>query len=142
MNAIRRTALMVALTLTAILGSAGSTAPAQAAFADSATVSTTIATAVVAAPTNVVGSLTCGRSSATMGTTWSASTSSRISGYTVSVYFSDGFVQKVELGPSATSWSSSIDPYYVTAFSVQYSVTTKTNYGWTKESTRTGTFQC
>ena len=142
MNAIRRTALMVALTLTAILGSAGSTAPAQASFSDSAARTTAISTATITAPTNVQGSLTCGRSTATMGTTWSPSTSGRISGYTVSVYFSDGFVQVVDLGPTATSWSSSIDAYFVTAFSVQYSVTTKTNYGWFKESTRTGTFQC
>ena len=142
MNAIRRTALMVALTLTAVLTGAGSTAPAQASFADSAAVTTSIATTTVAAPTNVVGKLTCGRSSATMAATWNLSTSPRVSGYTVTVYFSDGFVQKVDLGPSATSWSSAIDPYYVTAFSVQYSVTTKTNYGWSTESARTGTFQC
>ena len=30
----------------------------------------------------------------------------------------------------------------MTAFSVQYSVTTKTDYGWFKESARTGSFQC
>ncbi len=142
MTTIRRTALTLALTLTAILGSAGSTAPAQASFSDSASRSTTVATAVVAAPANVVGSLACGRTSATMGATWNLSSSARVSGYTVTVYFSDGFVQVVELGPTATSWSASIAPYYVTAFSVQYSVTTKTNYGWFKESARTGSFQC
>ena len=58
------------------------------------------------------------------------------------VYFSDGFVQTVELGPTATSWSAAIDPYYVTAYSIQYSVTTKTDYGWVKQSSRTGSFQC
>ena len=142
MTAIRRTALTLALALTAILGSAGSTSPALASFADSAAVSTSIATATVAHPTNVVGKLTCGRSSATMGATWNLSTSARVSGYTVTVYFSDGFVQKVQLGPSATSWSASIAPYYVTAYSVQYSVTTVTDYGWVRESARTGSFQC
>ena len=142
MTAIRRTAFTLALTLTAILGSAGSTAPAQASFSDSASRTTAISTATVAAPTNVVGSLVCGRSSATMGTTWNLSSSTRVSGYRVSVYFSDGFVQVVELGPTATSWSSSIAPYYVTAFSVQYAVTTKTDYGWFTESARTGSFQC
>lgn len=140
MTTIRRTALALAFSLAAVLGSAGSTA--HASFADSATVATSIATATVAAPTNVQGSLTCGRNSATMGATWSLSTSARVSGYTVTVYFSDGFVQQAELGPSATSWSASIDPYYVTAFSVQYSVTTRTDHGWTKESARTGAFQC
>ena len=142
MTAIRRTALTLALTLTALLGSAGSTAPAQASFSDSASRSTTIATAVVAAPTNVVGTLGCGRNSATMGATWGLSSTPGVSGYDVTVYFSDGFVQVVKLGPTATSWSDTIEPYYVTAFSIQYSVTTRTSYGWVKESVRTGSFQC
>jgi hypothetical protein len=142
MTAIRRTALTLALALTAILGTAGSTAPAQASFADSASRSTTVATAVVTAPANVVGSLTCGRTSATMAATWGLSSTPGVSGYDVRVYFSDGFVQVVELGPTATSWSAPIAPYYVTAFSIQYTVTTKTSYGWFKESTKTGSFQC
>ena len=142
MTAIRRTALTLALTLAAILGSAGTTAPAHASVSDSAARSTSITTATVAAPGNVVGSLTCGKSSATMGATWNLSATPRISGHRVTVYFSDGFVQVVELGPTATSWSSSIEPYYVTALSVQYSVTTKTDYGWFTESARTGSFQC
>jgi hypothetical protein len=142
MTAIRRTALTLALALTAVLGSAGSTAPAQASFSDSASRSTAIATAVVTAPGNVVGSLSCGRTSATMGATWGLSASPRVSGYVVTVYFSDGFVQVVDLGPTATSWSAPIAPYYVTAFSIEYTVTTKTNYGWFTESARTGSFQC
>lgn len=142
MTGIRRSALTLALTLAAILGGVGSTAPAQASFADSATVSTSVDTTTVAPPTNVVGSLTCGKNSATMAATWNLSSSPRVSGYTVTVYFSDGFVQAVELGATATSWSAAIAPYYVTAYAVQYSVTTKTDYGWTKESARTGWFQC
>ena len=141
MTAIRRTALTLALALTAVLGTAA-TSPALASFSDSASRSTSITTATVNAPGNVVGSLVCGRSSATMGATWNLSATPRVAGYTVTVYFSDGFVQVVELGPSATSWSTPIAPYYVTAFSVQYSVTTKTDYGWVKESARTGSFQC
>ena len=142
MNAITRTALTLALALAAVLSTAGSTAPAQASFADSESRTTSISTAVVAVPGTVTGSLICGRSPATMGATWTASTAPRVSGYTVTVYFSDGFVQKSEVGPTATSWSASIASYYVTAFSVQYSVTTKTEYGWTAESPRTGSFQC
>ena len=141
MTAIRRTALTLALALTAVLGTAA-TSPALASFSDSASRSTSITTATVNAPGNVVGSLVCGRSSATMGATWNLSATPRVAGYTVTVYFSDGFVQVVELGPSATSCSAPIAPYYVTAFSVQYSVTAKTDYGWVKESARTGSFQC
>ena len=142
MNGIRRGLLVLGLTVTALAGTVGSTAPAQATFADSSAVSTSISTTTVAPPTNVVGKLTCGKSSATMAATWNLSSSARVSGYTVTVYFSDGFVQVVELGPTATSWSASIAPYYVTAFSVQYSVTTRTDYGWFTESARTGSFQC
>ena len=141
MTAIRRTALTLALALTAVLGTAA-TSPALASFSDSASRSTSITTTTVNAPGNVVGSLVCGRSSATMGATWNLSATPRVAGYTVTVYFSDGFVQVVELGPSATSWSAPIAPYYVTAFSIQYTVTTKTNYGWFTESARTESFQC
>ncbi len=141
MTAIRRTALTLALALAAVLGTAA-TSPALASFSDSASRSTSITTATVNAPGNVVGSLVCGKSSATMGATWNLSSTPRVSGYTVTVYFSDGFVQTVELGPTATSWSAAIAPYYVTAYSVQYSVTTKTDYGWCKQSARTGSFQC
>jgi hypothetical protein len=77
-----------------------------------------------------------------MSATWTKSTTPRVSGYTVKVYFSDGFVQSVDLPASAASWSATIDKYYVTAYSIQYSVTTKTDYGWTKESARTAAFQC
>jgi hypothetical protein len=116
--------------------------PASASFsASSALPSTTINTLVVAAPTNFVGHLTCAATS-TMSATWTASTSPRISGYLVTVYFSDGFTQTVQLGASATSWSATIAEYNVTAYSVQYSVTTQTNFGWIKESARTASFQC
>ena len=140
MTHIRRSALIV-LAVAAVIG-VGALTPAQAAFSDKATVATSVATATVAPPTNLVGQLTCSRSSATMSATWTASTSAKISGYLVTTYFSDGFVQSTQLSATATSWSASIDPYFVTAYSVAYSVTAQTSYGWTKESVRTGTFQC
>ena len=138
MNGIRRGLTLLGLTVAVIVGAS---IPASAGFGDSVVVRTTIATATVAAPGNVVGKLTCGRP-ATMAATWSLSGSTRVSGYVVSVYFSDGFIQTVQLGPTATSWSATIDPYYVTAYSIDYTVTTQTAYGWSKESAHTGTFQC
>jgi hypothetical protein len=139
MTATRRLLLLAGLLLAIVLGSG---IPADAAFsASTAPLSTTINTNVVAAPTNVVGALACAKTS-TMSVTWTKSTSTRVSTYLVSVYFSDGFVQTAQVAGTATSWSSTIDQYYVTAYSVAYSVTTQTDYGWTKESTRTGTFQC
>ena len=38
--------------------------------------------------------------------------------------------------------SATIDPYYVTAYSIDYTVTTQTAYGWSKESAHTAGFQC
>jgi hypothetical protein len=138
MNGIRRGLLLLGLTVAVIVGVS---IPASANYADSVAIRPTIATATVVAPANVVGKLTCGRP-ATMSATWSLSGNTRVSGYLVSVYFSDGFVQTVQLGPTATSWSATIDPYYVTAYTINYTVTTQTDYGWTKESAHTGTFQC
>ncbi len=138
MTGIRRGLILLGLTVAVVIGAS---LPASATFSEAVAVKTTISTATVAAPTNVVGKLTCGRP-ATMSATWTQSTTTRVSGYRVSVYFSDGFVQTVELGASATSWSTTIDPYYVTAYTIQYSLTTETNYGWSKESPRTVAFQC
>jgi hypothetical protein len=118
-------------------------APAQASFADSAAVPTMqVTTTTVAAPGDVKGSLTCGSTSATMAASWTASTTPNPSGYLVTVYFSDGYTQTVPLAATATSWSAAIGIYNVTTYSVQYSVTTQTSYGWTKESARTAWFHC
>lgn len=138
MTGIRRGLVLLGLTVAVIIGAS---VPASATYSEAVTVQTTISTTTVAAPGNFVGKLTCGRP-ATMSATWSLSTTARISGYLVSVHFSDGFVQTVQLGPTATSWSATIDPYYVTAYSIRYSVTTQTNYGWSKETPLTGAFQC
>jgi hypothetical protein len=138
MNGIRRGLILVGLTVAVIVGAS---IPALATYKDSVAVTTTINATSVAAPGNIVGKLTCGRP-ATMSATWSLSSTPRVSGYVVTVYFSDGFVQTVPLGPTATSWSATIDPYYVTAYSIQYSLTTETTYGWIKESAHTPSFQC
>jgi hypothetical protein len=138
MNGIRRGLILLGLTVAVVIGAS---LPASATFSEAVAVKTTISTTTVASPGNLVGKLTCGRP-ATMSATWSQSTTARVSGYLVSVYFSDGFVQTVQLGPTTTSWSSTIDPYYVTAYSIQNTVTTQTNYGWSKESPLTPVFQC
>jgi hypothetical protein len=138
MTTIRRLLVLLALVPAVIIGAG---LPANAAFTASSAIGTTIATATVAPPTNVVGGLVCAKTS-TMSATWTKSTSTRVSGYLVTVYFSDGTSQTVQMAATATSWSASIAQFYVTAYSVAYSVTTQTDYGWTAESTRTGTFQC
>ncbi|MET0764660.1 MAG: hypothetical protein ABWY29_07320 [Blastococcus sp.] len=143
MTAVRRSILLLTLTVTMAVAGAGSTAPAQASFSDSASRATSITTVTVAAPTNVVGKLTCpSRGDATMSATWTASTSARVTGYRVNVIYSDGFTQPTQMPAKATSWSASTPKYNVTAYAVQFSVTTQTDYGWTTESPRTMWFQC
>ena len=139
MSAIRRLPVVLGLTMAVLIGGI---IPASATFTETSAVATAISTARVEPARSVVGTLTCGNPTATMGVTWQASTSPRISGYRVTVYFSDGFVQTVEVGPSVRSWSSTIGMYYVTAFSIEYSVTAVTDYGWFKESGRQGPFRC
>ena len=117
-------------------------AAAHASVTDSVARTTTITTATVAAPTAGPGSLTCRTASATMALTWTQSTSARVTGYLVKVHFSDGYVQTVQKAATATSWSQAITLYNVTAYSVRYTVTTQTDYGWTAESASTGWFRC
>jgi len=139
MIGIRNALVVLGLAAAVTVGTA--VAPAGASLADSATVSTTIGTTTVAPVTNLVGKLACTVPS-TMSATWTKSTSARVSGYTLKVHFSDGLVQNVDLPATATSWSSSIDKYYVTAYSIQYSVATKTDYGWINETAKTAAFRC
>ncbi len=141
MNTIRRGLIVLAAAFALATSTLGLT-PAYATFSDSASRTVTVDTGSVAAPTNVVGSLSCGSQNSTMGLTWTASTSAKVSGYLITVYFSDGYKQTVQMASTATSWTQSISTYNVTAYSVQYSVTTQTSYGWTAESARTGWFHC
>jgi hypothetical protein len=141
MTAVRRVFAVLGLALAVVVGSS---IPASATFTDRASVPTmTLGTATVAAPGNVVGKLTCGDSNSTMNVTWTPSGSARVTGYTVTVHFSDGYQQtETVTGASASSWSKSITTYNVTAFAIRYSVTTQTNYGWYTQSGLTGSFRC
>jgi hypothetical protein len=142
MTTTRRALVLIAL-VAGVLFASG--AAAQASFSDTATVTATpmsVSTATVAAPAAGPGSLICRTSSATMGLTWTKSTSARVSGYLVTVYFSDGYTQTVQMTANDTAWTSNIALYNVTAYSVRYRVTTQTDYGWNKDSAFTGWFRC
>ncbi len=141
MTTIRRGLVVLAAAFALATSTLGLT-PAFATYSDSASLTVTYSTGSVAAPTDVVGSLTCAKSTSTMGLTWTKSTTPQITGYLVTVYFSDGYTQTVQMASTATSWSASIDTYNVTAYSVKYSVTTQTSYSWTKESATVGPYQC
>ena len=141
MTRIRRGLLLLALTAAVVV--AGSTGTAFASFSDSTSVSLgTVSTTTVAAPGSVTGKLICTSPNATMQVTWAKSTSARVNGYLVTVYYSDGYVQSAPVAGTATSWSVNPTLFSVTAYSVRFSVTTQTDYGWTKESALTGSFSC
>jgi hypothetical protein len=142
MNTARRILVLIAL-VTGVLFASG--AAASASFTDTAKVTASplsISTATVAAPAAGPGSLTCRSANATMELTWAPSTSARVTGYLVKVHFSDGYVQTVQKAATDTSWSQAIALYNVTAYSVRYTVTTQTDFGWTAESASTGWFRC
>jgi hypothetical protein len=143
MTGIRRSLLLLALTVAVVSGGLGPAHPAQASFSEKVTAATTqIVAGTVAPPTAVTGSLTCGRSSATLAVNWTASTAAKISGYTVSVIYSDGYVQTVDVAATATTWSKAAPVINYQTYSIRYTVTTLTTYGWTAESASTGWFQC
>jgi hypothetical protein len=139
MTATRRLLAVLGVALAVVVGSS---IPASATYSDKVAISLTASTLTVAAPGTVVGRLTCTPDTSTMSVTWTASPSPRVTGYRVTVLFSDGSKQHTDVGASATSWSAPITTYDVTAFSIRYTVTTFTAYGWEKESVDTGSFRC
>ena len=141
MTTVRRVLAVLGLALTVVVGSS---IPAAATFSDTAVLAISSGpTLTVAAPGDVTGTLTCGPSSSTLGVTWIPSGSRGVSGYRVTVLYSDGFEQGEVVNGAATSgWSKSTTTYNVTAYAVRYSVTTLTTYGWFTESGLTGSFRC
>ena len=141
MNGIKRFLAVLGMALSVVVGTG---VPASATFSDTTAVATTnFATVTVAAPGNVVGELLCGgRSDSTMKVSWTHSDAARISGYRVTVHFSDGYEQGERVAATATSWTKKITTYNVTKYAIQYSLTTLTDHGWYTQSSKTGWFQC
>ncbi len=141
MTPARRALVVLGLGIAVVVGTS---LPASATFTDRAALATpTVGTATVAAPGGVTGTLACKPRTAAMGVTWTPSGSPAVSGYRVTVHFSDGYEQSAVVpGAAASSWSDSIPTYNVTAYGVRYSVTTLTTYGWFTQSGLTGSFQC
>ena len=140
MTAIRRLLAVLGMALAVVVGSS---IPASAAFSDIASLPTmALGTATVGAPGDVTGYLSCGPTDSTMQVTWTSSTASSVSGYRVTVHWSDGFESVRDVAATATSWTETTTTYNVAKYSIRYSVTTLTDYGWYTESGLTGSFQC
>jgi hypothetical protein len=137
-KALRRSALLLAIAVGTLVGLTAN--PAQAAFADKATMATlTIGTATIVPPGNVQVSARCGDWFSVAGISWNRSSSRDVTGYTVTAYRSNG--NATVLG-TTNGTTSSTNALIANGATYSFTVTTVTSYGWTAESTRTGTIRC
>jgi hypothetical protein len=137
---VRRVAVLALLVAALVLGSS---LPSWASFSDAAAVNTTVETATVVPPTNLTSRTKCVGSDATVTLNWSASTSTRVSGYRIRVHFGGGAYQdQTTLAATATTWSGTTPVFYVNNYTMTFTVWTLTQYGWTAESAHTARILC
>ena len=134
MNTVRRLAVLTGL-VTAIF--AGTAIPASAAFSASKAVGTSITTPTVAAPANVSATnVGCLWGLGYARISWAPSTSDRVIGYTVTAHRNGGTTVVASPGATATSAETLL------VGTTYYTVTTRTEYGWTAVSSQTPTISC
>jgi hypothetical protein len=137
---VRRAAVLVLLVAGLLVGSS---LPSWATYSDSAAVTTTVATAPVAPPTNLTSRTKCTGGDATVTLNWNASTSTRVSGYRVRVHFGGGAYQdQTTLAATATTWQGTTPDFYVNNYTMTVTVWTLTDYGWSAESAPTPRILC
>ena len=142
MTTLRRGALLALITLTTLLGPTG---PAHASFDNTATTTATLTTTTIAPPTAVTAQMTsCSNSrTQTVLVSWAASTSKRVSGYTVAILNSAGTtISTVQVGATTTSATVSLDRLSVDPATLTFTTTTLTDYGWTATSPRKAPLPC
>jgi hypothetical protein len=138
----RRTVLTALIALAIVIGLG---VPAQAAFSKQrALPSTSIATATLTPPTKVsalLASCSNGRWM-TVTVSWSPSTFSRVTGYVIQAYRSDGQVMTVgQTSAGSTSAQVNMDKFDTGLTSAAFTVTA-TLSGWTAESSSSATITC
>jgi len=158
-NRLRRSALLLGLTASVVIGSS---IPASATFTDPVSTSTgTMRTVTVAAPASIEIDESCtqvatggyynsyGRWVTTYTTyynatvTWPASTTARgVTGYRVMAHLNNGTsVVMGETTASNRTVSARVDRAYLN-YQPRLSVITLTSYGWTAETARTAVLSC
>ncbi|MCW2578467.1 MAG: hypothetical protein JWR82_68 [Blastococcus sp.] len=137
---LQRAAVLVLLTAGLIAASA---LPSWAGWSEAATVATSVTTATVGPPSNLTSRTTCTTTVATVNLAWKASTAKGVSGYLIRVSFGGGAYQdQATVASTATSWSGNTDRFYVTNYTITFTVWTLTQYGWTAESVPTARIVC
>ena len=146
MTTLRRSALLVLIALATVLATVlGATGPASATFDNNTTTTARIGTATIAPPTAVTAQMTsCSNSrTQTVLVSWAASTSKRVSGYTVAILNSAGTtISTVQVGATTTSATVSLDKLNVDPATLTFTTTTLTDYGWTATSPRKAPLPC
>jgi hypothetical protein len=149
-NPVRRSVLTGAVAVAVL---AGLSAPAQAAFTDSATMpAVTIGTSTVAAPTGVsTAGTTCvvhtdslGNSYTTLEArlSWIPSSTADVTSYTLLAYFpGSGSYPVATVDAGTTVVTGSVDGSYADQ-GLQVAVTARTSYGWTAESQKSAVLTC
>ncbi|CAA9257105.1 MAG: hypothetical protein AVDCRST_MAG57-2424 [uncultured Blastococcus sp.] len=132
MNRIRRSAVLLGLTAAVVVGSS---IPAAATFSESVSTNTaTLGAATVAAPTRISFTMTCVDGARLGKLSWTASSTARINRYAIDVEVL-GQTRQFTAAAGATTVE-----YSVAARDLQprtpmtATVTTVTQYGWTKTS--------
>jgi hypothetical protein len=132
MTGIRRSLLLLGLTVAVMIGALG---PAQASFSDRVPLAPMeVATGTVAAPTSVTATIACSSTGATLSASWPASTSARVKAYLLTVVYSDGVKQAAPM-QTGTSWSTAMTVFNSTKYTMQVTVATHTDYGWSSTAT-------
>jgi hypothetical protein len=130
MTGIRRIVCVIGLTLAVV---AGIGLPASANFAASVPVATTaVVTPTVQPPTDVRVTITCDTSNMYATVRWTRSNSDDISGYRVIAAFGSDEVA-LQAGRTASRLDYTFSRMWA-AYKVPVTVTTLTDYGWTKTS--------
>ncbi len=149
MTTLRRSALLLAIAVSIVLGLG--TSPAQAAFHDATTMPASIGTTTVVPPTKLSTAGTkCvtrydswGRAYTTLEAklTWTASSTAKVTSYEVVAYASGWTYSVTTVNGSTTTVTGSYDSYYATQ-NIQVTVIARTSYGWTAESAKSGVIKC
>lgn len=156
MSAIRRTAVLIGLTVAVI---AGSSIPASATYSDTVATNVSLGTIGVAAPARVNVNDYCSTTSRSYWNgwtnvtvtenwynatvTWPASTTPRgVTGYRVMAHLNNGqsFVME-ETTATNRSVTARVERAYLN-YQPRLSIITLTSYGWTAETARTAVLAC
>lgn len=130
MTALRRTAVLIGL-IAAVL--VGTSIPASATFTASEAVATSVTTATVTAPTNVVLDVRCDSWNLYATIRWTGSNAPKVSGYRIAATVPGMPTMEFTATAGASRYDHSMGRAWA-AYPISVTVTTLTAYGWTKTS--------